>query len=647
MAVSTMQAVNIIGFMDEIDDVITVLGESGVFHPDDVSVFYNNTQGFSHLQTKNIYAEHLTNLKASLGLTKRQFPLVDVSNFNPTYQDIQLFCNKICDELNELVEDRDFAAEQLLEAKQNLDETKHFVGLDIEIEKLLELKYVNARFGRLPKDSYVKLENYKDDPYIDFSVCTEDKAYYWGVYLAPADKTEEIDRVFSSLFFERCDIIGVNSTPTLHMKKLTALIPHLEDVYKDTEKRIDDYLSINKERILKYLSKLEELSLYSTIRTKALQYNKSFIIVGWVPTEFAKQLKKRLCKHRSVTVEFSDAKNEIKKSPPVKLKNCFLARPFEFYTSMYGVPKYNEIDPSLFVAITYIIIFGIMFADVGQGICLTVVGILMYKIKKMAIGKILAPCGISSAFFGLVFGSVFGFEHLLDPMYKALFGLEEKPIEVMSSEMATKIILVAIGIGVFLLITAMVLNVYTSIRQKDYGRALFSTSGVAGIIFYSAIVFGIAGQLLFGLPVFSTPYIIFLIVIPFILIFFAEPLGGLVNKEPDWKPESWKDYIVENIFESIEVLLSYVTNTMSFLRVGAFVLVHAGMMMVVFVLAETAGPIAYWPIVVVGNVIVMVLEALLVAIQVLRLEYYELFSRFYSGEGRPYEPVKLKLTQNS
>lgn len=314
---------------------------------------------------------------------------------------------------------------------------------------------------------------------------------------------------------------------------------------------------------------------------------------------------------------------------------------------MYGVPKYNEIDPSLFVAITYIIIFGIMFADVGQGICLTVVGILMYKIKKMAIGKILAPCGISSAFFGLVFGSVFGFEHLLDPMYKALFGLEEKPIEVMSSEMATKIILIAIGIGVFLLITAMFLNVYTSIRQKDYGRALFSTSGVAGIIFYSAIVFGIAGQLLFGLPVFSAPYIIFLIVIPFILIFFAEPLGGLVNKEPDWKPESWKDYIVENIFESIEVLLSYVTNTMSFLRVGAFVLVHAGMMMVVFVLAETAGPIAYWPIVVVGNVIVMVLEALLVAIQVLRLEYYELFSRFYSGEGRPYEPVKLKLTQNS
>ncbi|MBQ1898520.1 MAG: ATPase, partial [Ruminococcus sp.] len=112
----------------------------------------------------------------------------------------------------------------------------------------------------------------------------------------------------------------------------------------------------------------------------------------------------------------------------------------------------------------------------------------------------------------------------------------------------------------------------------------------------------------------------------------------------DWQPESWGGYIVENLFESIEVLLGYVTNTMSFLRVGAFVLVHAGMMMVVFVLAETAGASGsffYWLIVVIGNVLVMALEALLVAIQVLRLEYYEMFSRFYSGEGRPFEPVKI------
>ena len=298
----------------------------------------------------------------------------------------------------------------------------------------------------------------------------------------------------------------------------------------------------------------------------------------------------------------------------------------------------------MFVAITYVIIFGIMFADLGQGLCIAIAGLIMWKLKKMPIGRILFPCGISAMVFGTLFGSVFGFEHALDPMFVRL-GFNEKPIEVMAPEFTMTIIFTAVGIGVFLLIVAMCLNVYTSFRQKNYGKALFSTSGVAGILFYGSIVFGLVAELFLGIHVMTLPYILGLIVLPFILIFFSEPLGDLVNGEKDWQPESWGGYIVENLFESIEVLLGYVTNTMSFLRVGAFVLVHAGMMNVVFVLAESVGnpgSVGFIAIVVVGNIIVTVLEALLVSIQVLRLEYYEMFSRFYSGEGRPFEPVKIK-----
>lgn len=643
MAVSTMQAVNVIGLTKDVDDVITILGESGVFHPDDVSNFYSDIKNFTHLQTKNIYADPLTNLKASLGLTKKQFPLVNVADFNPSIEEINIFVNKLVADIGELVDDREFIAEQLIEAKENLNETSHFVGLGVEIEKVLKLKYLNCRFGRLPKESYDKLLAYKDNPFVDFTICTEDKSHFWGVYFAPIDKESEIDRIFSGLYFEKSDVIGVNHTPREHLEKLQKLIPVLEDKLKEAETRIDKYINQFYDRILKYLSKLEELYMYSRIRTKALQYEKSFIIVGWVPTEFAKQLKRRLHKIKSVSLDFTDAKKEIKKSPPVKLKNCFLAKPFEFYTEMYGVPKYNEIDPSLFIAITYIIIFGIMFADLGQGICVSVVGLFMWKIKKMKIGKILFPCGISSAFFGTVFGSVFGFEEALNPLYKTLFGLDEKPINVMQSDSIIMILLTAVGIGVTLVIVAMCLNVYSSLKQGDIGKALFGSSGVAGIIFYGSIIFGVAGQLVLGLNVLTLPYIIGLIIVPYLLIFFGEPLGLLIRREKDWQPESWGGYIMEHLIESIEFLLEYVTNTVSFLRVGAFVLVHAGMMMVVFVLAETAGAVAYWPVVVFGNVFVMVLEALLVAIQVLRLEYYEMFSRFYSGEGRPYEPVKLNL----
>ena len=642
MAVSSLQALNVIGLMEHIDEAITALGESGVFQPDDVSNFYDNVQNFTHLQTKNTFAEPLTNLKAALNQTKRSFPLTDVSDFSPSVEDLENFSAVTTADIDALIDKRETAAAKLNEVRQNLSVTSHFVGMGVEIEKVLKMKYMKARFGRLPKDSMSKLEAYRDNEYVDFAVCTEDKTHCWGVYFAPFDVVEEIDKIFEALFFERCNLVSENETPRERIEDYKKEIPALEANVKKAQAELDKYLDENKEQITNYLSKLEELYLYASIRSKALQYNNSFIIVGWVPTENKKQLNRRLKKIRSIEVDFSDAKNELDKRPPVRLKNCFLAKPFEFYTEMYGVPKYNEIDPTLFVAITYIVLFGIMFADLGQGLILSIVGLLMYKIKKMKIGKILFPCGLSAAVFGTIFGSLFGFEHQLDPLFR-MVGFEEKPIEVMASKNTNTIILGAIGIGVFLLIIAMFLNVYTSFRQKNIGRALFSTSGIAGIIFYCATVFGLVAELFLGMHVMTLPYILGLIVFPFLLVFFAEPLSDLVNGEKDWQPESWGGYIVENLFESIEVLLGYVTNTMSFLRVGAFVLVHAGMMLVVFVLAETVGGVGYWVIIVIGNALVMVLEALLVAIQVLRLEYYEMFSRFYSGEGRPFEPVKLTI----
>ena len=640
MAVSSMQAVNIIGLMDYIDDVITVLGESGVFHPDEVSDFYSNTRDFTHLQTNNIYAEPLTNLKASLNQTKRKFELKDTGDYSPSFEELEENARSITADVDRYTDSIAQLNKKLADAKEELETANHFKGLSVELEKVLKMRYIDARFGKLPKDSVQKLEAYKDNEYVDFAVCTEDRSHCWGVYFAPKEYSGEIDRIFEGLYFERAKMVCDSETPNEKIERCMRQIPELEKDVRDKKRELEDYLGANRGQITLCLSKLEELYLYAGIRSKALQYNNSFIIVGWVPSDNAKALRKRLKKIRSVELDFSDAKNEMDKRPPVKLKNCFLAKPFEFYTEMYGVPKYNEIDPSLFIAMTYVVIFGIMFADLGQGICLSIVGLLMWKLKKMKIGKILFPCGIASAVMGTLLGSVFGFEHLLDPMYQA-FGFEEKPFEVMHN--TNTIIVSAIGIGVVLLIIAMMLNVYTSLRQRNIGRALFSQSGVAGIVFYGSLVFGLAGTMFLGWNVFSLPYILGLIVLPFLLIFFDEPLSGLVNGEENWAPESWAGYVVEKLFESLEVLLSYVTNTMSFLRVGAFVLVHAGMMLVVFVLAQTVGGVGYWVVVVIGNALVMALEALLVAIQVLRLEYYEMFSRFYSGEGRPFEPVKLKI----
>ena len=165
-----------------------------------------------------------------------------------------------------------------------------------------------------------------------------------------------------------------------------------------------------------------------------------------------------------------------------------------------------------------------------------------------------------------------------------------------------------------------------------------------GLIFYCSMVFMLLDMVMLHTGVVNGLYITALLVIPLVCMMFEEILIKLVNKDPNWLPEKWGDYIAQSFFELFEVMLSYVSNTMSFLRVGAFVLVHAGMMMVVFTMAEMAGGaggIAYWVIVVVGNIIISGLEALLAGIQVMRLEFYEMFSKFFEGQGKVFTPITV------
>ncbi|MEE1076490.1 MAG: V-type ATPase 116kDa subunit family protein, partial [Acutalibacteraceae bacterium] len=386
---------------------------------------------------------------------------------------------------------------------------------------------------------------------------------------------------------------------------------------------------------------------YHEIKSYVMYYigNKdSFVLCGWVPAENLKAVEKKLDKVKSVEWHIDDASNHIEKSPPVKLKSNWFSKPYKFYVDMYGVPAYNEIDPTTFVAITYTILFGIMFGDFGHGIVLTIAGAIMYKLKDMKVGKVLIPCGISSSLFGILFGSLFGFEEAFDGFYETVFGLEGKPIHVMG-ENIIDVIIASVAIGVLLVITSMCLNIYTSLKQKNMGKALFGSSGVAGLVLYSTACAGIVSLLVLKVNIFNIVTIPLLIVLPLVLIFMAEPFGRLVEGKKDWKPEKWGEYCTQNGFEMFEVILSYLSNTMSFLRVGAFVMVHAGLMMVVFILIELVGGVASIggiAILVFGNLFVIALEALLVSIQTLRLEFYEMFSRFYSGSGREFTAIRLE-----
>ena len=644
MAVCKMNLVSIIGPVKKLDELVNICGESGVFQPDNVYSFYSSTENFSPITEENPFSGPLAKLKNAIYSCGGKVESADVSGFQVSRSKIDKFVNYFSEKVEALVDKKREIHTDMTNLNDEFEKLKHFHGLDKTMDEVLSCEYIKARFGRIPVENFSQFDKISQESKLRgldlmFFEFDNDGENVWGIYFARVEDLEEIDRVFSKMQFREVKMRMSEKTPSDRSKEIKIQLGVLERNLEVIESEIAKFWSEQKAKCMQFYKKIEKLSTYFEIKSYAAKYGDSFILVGWVPEDEIKGFKEKIGTIKELKCSVDSGDDLLKNSPPVKLKNKWLFRPFEFFVSTYGMPCYNEIDPTTFVAVTYPLLFGIMFADLGQGLLVALVGWLMFKFKNMKLGKVMIPCGLASAFFGLIFGSVFGFEHALDPLYQKVFGLKEKPIDVMGPSSSNMIIYSAVGIGIVLLIISMIFGICSNIKRKNIGEAIFGPSGICGLTFYSSVIFMLLDSMIFHTGVVSVVYVLGLIILPLILIMFKDVLADLVEGKKDWQPESWVDYILQSFFELFEVLLSYAANTMSFLRVGAFVLVHAGMMMVVFTVAEMVGGVGYIIILILGNILVAALEALLSGIQVLRLEFYEMFSKFFEGQGRPFSPV--------
>ena len=634
MAIAKIKCLRIIGLKDRVRSAAEELVQSGCFEPDDPLSFHSDVKMFAPVTAADPYSELVDIFNEAIASSEITCELIDISKREFT-ENTPGEIEETVAKINEFTDKRIHLEDEVAACERGIEQIKHFLDLDMEIDKINECKYIKAHFGRLPKDSFEKLQAYNENPFVIFFPCSTDDDYYWGLYLSPVSDSEDVDRIFSGLYFESCGELELDGTPSEFYEEQQKKLPELRKDLENLKAEFENYKKSKKNDINFYYSYFAEEKKKYDVMARAVTYGKSFMIVGWVPEENAEELVSKLTKIESVECRLTDGKEEMKHTPPVRLKNNFFTKAFSYFTEMYGLPGYNEFDPTAFVAITYTLLFGIMFGDVGHGLMVALFGVFMKKKMKNPLGDILVPCGISGAVFGAIYGSVFGYEHLLDPMFHALFGLDEKPVEVMKPATTNMIIYIAVGIGMVLVTLAIIMNIVVSLEMNDKEEAIFGSNGAAGLLFYVSVAAMLVCQLVLGVKIATPLYVICLMVIPLIMIFLKEPLGRLAAGKKDWQPESWGGYCVQSFFELFEYCLSYVTNTMSFLRVGAFVLVHAGMMEVVFTLANMTSGVGYVAIVVVGNIFVMGLEALLVCIQVLRLE----FGRFYKGNGRQFKPV--------
>ena len=201
------------------------------------------------------------------------------------------------------------------------------------------------------------------------------------------------------------------------------------------------------------------------------------------------------------------------------------------------------------------------------------------------------------------------------------------------------VFIVAVAFGMALILLAMVFQIINAKKRGDKENLFFSPNGVAGLVFYGFLVLTIV----LYMTGHKTPGNIMMIIflgIPVIMFLLKEPLGQLVEGKKPKAEGGVGMFLVQGFFELFETMLSFFSNTISFVRIGAFAVSHAAMMEVVLMLGgitDGAGN-PNWIIIVLGNIIVCGLEGLVVGIQVLRLEYYEMFSRFYTGSGREFHP---------
>lgn len=631
MSVETMKLLTVAGPLSRFDEVAAACVVDREIHLEPTLRLMRNTRGLRPLTGDDPYAAPLR--RAEDLCARLSVPLERREGGDWTLESAAGYFDDLEGRLGALTDRRETLEREADQCRHIAGQLEHLHGLSASLDDLWGMTYARFRYGYLPRETYngfADALSQREDLFFLPTSVEGDRVY--GVYFTTKGSHRQVDTLLNSLHFVR---VRIEASPAGTVEEavadLEARAAAVEERLRDLDRETGALRAAEGERLLGAYTWLRYRRECREVRRFAACSRDTFYLTGWVPETAAPALVERLQAEEDVSCVLDDGADPQVATPPTKLKSGPLSRIFRPFLELYGLPAYNETDPSAFMAVTYCLFFGIMFGDVGQGLGLAAIGAALWKWKGQWLGKIIACCGLSGAAFGCVYGSVFGFEDWL-PGFKVLEGNH-----------VMVLLLLSVALGVVLLLAAMGINIANGVRQKNYEKILFGPNGAAGAVFYCGLLV-LAVTKAAGLADLAVPaYLLPVLVLPLALMLLREPLAGLLARDPGWRKVRLGELLGLGCFELFETLLSYLTNTLSFLRVGAYAVIHVGMMLVVHMMAGS-GNLA---VLVLGNLFVMGFEGFLVGIQVLRLEFYELFSRFYDDGGIPYRPHIIDYTVRS
>jgi V/A-type H+-transporting ATPase subunit I len=385
--------------------------------------------------------------------------------------------------------------------------------------------------------------------------------------------------------------------------------------------------------------------------------SRTVIFTGWLPSSKKENLTEEITKacNGHCYLEWNEvgSRDVVGDEVPVQFNNPTILAPFQMLVSNFGIPRYGTIDPTPFVMPLYLAMFGLMFADVGQGIVLAILGALgAYSFRKNEekrgfynLSWLIVWCGFSSVFFGALFGSYFGFG-LFKPIWFDFHGI----VSGHSNENSVigniyDILSITIYFGIAVIAVGLIFNWINLIRTGKWMELFFDKGGIMGGWIYGAGVYVASYFISNGYKELPSGRMLFLLIgLPSLLLFIKEPYHYFKHKSiqsDKFNPLIILNFLLQWVVELLEIFSGYLSNTLSFMRVAGLGIAHVCLMISFFTLAGMTSGIFSVIILILGNILVIGLEGLTAGIQALRLSYYEFFTKFFHGSGELYTPISL------
>lgn len=553
-----------------------------------------------------------------------------------SFDDVKERIDKIYEHFKELADEID-EVKTKLEKLDQFSSMLYLKGIDINFRQISNLKNFVVKWGYLTKENKQKIaKNYENISAIVINVGEENNKEAFMV-ISPKELERETDRILRSVkFSEIYPDQEYFDYPDAMINKMNKDRRSLKKRLKDLTSISNEYLKNYKDEIIKSYSRIKMEEKIEIVMEK-IATTKNFIYMSaWIPEDKKEEVNNYFEQYGdSAILTFRDIKI-LKKSIaiPTNLKNNIIFSPFEELVKMYGIPSYNEIDPTIFFAISYMLLFGAMFGDLGQGLIILLAGIMVGRTKNKNFGGILTRLGLASMLFGCVYDSFFGYEHVISKFVPGFNYI--RPIENINAVLMTSIF-----VGIVLLTISLVFSIINKLNRKDIKEGIFGRNGVAGLTLFSSLIL-IAIEVLMDIVLLPRLILITLAVVSVALIIVREPMANLLLGKRPLYNSGKGEYYIESGFDIFETFLSILSNSISFIRVGAFALNHVGLFIAFHTMAHIIGNVAGDILMfIIGNVIIIALEGLIVFIQGLRLVYYEMFSKYYEGEGILFEPDQI------